>query len=110
MDAVRSGAALSRVGTMDDERAAVDVASPGELVGGLLHVDLAALKANYRQLAKAVQPAEDRFARIACAQRRVGQCGESLDPSENLRALVRRWPSPLRPPSFKAVVTSSFEA
>jgi alanine racemase len=41
---------------MDNEGAA-EAAAPDELVGGLLHVDLAALKANYRQLAKAVQPA-----------------------------------------------------
>jgi alanine racemase len=58
MNAAVSGAALSRVGKMDDERAAVEAALPGELLGGLLHVDLAALKANYRQLAKAVQPAD----------------------------------------------------
>ena len=30
--------------------------------------------------------------------------------NSRLRALVRRCPSPLRPPSFNALVTSSFEA
>jgi alanine racemase len=43
---------------MDDERAAVDAASPVSLLAGCCMSDLAALKANYRQLAKAVQPAD----------------------------------------------------
>ena len=42
---------------MDNEAAAVEALTPDALVGGLLHIDLAALKANYRQLAKVVQPA-----------------------------------------------------
>jgi alanine racemase len=42
---------------MEDPGATARAAAPGELVGGLLHIDLAALRANYRQLAKAVQPA-----------------------------------------------------
>ena len=43
---------------MEDQGATAEAATPGELVGGLLHIDLAALKANYRQLARAVQPAD----------------------------------------------------
>jgi alanine racemase len=42
---------------MEDRVATAEAATPGELVGGLLHIDLAALKANYRQLANAVKPA-----------------------------------------------------
>jgi alanine racemase len=42
---------------MEHQGATAKAAAPGELVGGLLHIDLAALRANYRQLAKAVQPA-----------------------------------------------------
>ena len=42
---------------MDNEAAAVEALTPDALVGGLLHIDLAALKANYRQLVKVVQPA-----------------------------------------------------
>src|SRR5262245_66069703 len=50
-------AALARVGRMEDQGATAESASPDELVGGLLHIDLAAVKANYRQLVRAVKPA-----------------------------------------------------
>jgi len=42
---------------MEDRGATAEAVTPGELVGGLLHIDLAAVKANYRQLARAVKPA-----------------------------------------------------
>jgi alanine racemase len=42
---------------MEDQGATAESASPDELVGGLLHIDLAAVKANYRQLVRAVKPA-----------------------------------------------------
>src|SRR5262245_21258055 len=42
---------------MEDHGATADATTPDELVGGLLHIDLAAVKANYRQLARAVKPA-----------------------------------------------------
>ena len=43
---------------MDNDGSAGCAETPGELAGAMLHIDLAALRANYRQILKAAAPAE----------------------------------------------------